>query len=74
MPNEKQFDNREELVDIRDIHIDASLPQPDRIRSFVEQVRNPYLFRVGEVTVKVSYSDCGCSLNDRFSDMISLMG
>lgn len=74
MLHEKCSDDNEDLVDIRDIHIDTTLPQPERIRSFVEQVRNPYQFKVGEVTVKVSYSDCGCSLNDRFSDMISLMG
>lgn len=73
MTHEKHPGSREELVDIRDIRIDASLSQPERIRSFLEQVKNPYHFRVGEVTVKVSYSDCGCSLNDRFSDMISLM-
>ena len=71
---DKHSGNREELVDIRDIHIDTSLPQSERIRSFIKQVKNPYHFKVGKVTVKVSYSDCNCSLNDRFSDMISLMG
>lgn len=62
------------LVDVRDIHIDSSLPQEERIRSFVRQVRDPYHFRVGDVAVSVSYANCSCSLNDRFSELLSLMG
>ena len=61
------------LVDIRDIQIDQSLPQKERVRSFIQQVRNPYQFKVGDVTVRVSYSDCNHSLNDRFADLLSLM-
>ena len=39
--------DREELVDIRDVHIDRSLPIEERIRSFVEQIKNPYCFKCG---------------------------
>lgn len=37
------------LVDIRDVKVDRSLPVEDRIRSYVEQVKDPYCFRVGDV-------------------------
>ena len=41
------------LVDIRDVKVDRSLPVEDRIRSYVEQVKDPYCFRVGDVKVRV---------------------
>lgn len=37
------------LVDIRDVKVDRSLPVEDRIRSYVEQVKDPYCFRCGDV-------------------------
>ena len=62
-----------ELVDIRDVHIDSDLPQEERIRSFVRQVNNPYRFKVGEVTVNISYADTSATLNDCFADMLSIL-
>lgn len=61
------------LVDIRDITIDSSLPQDERIKAFISQVKNPYRFRVGDVVVNVSYAGDGASLNDRFAEMLSMM-
>ena len=62
------------LVDIRDIHIDSELPKEQRIRSFVQQVRDPYCFKVGDVVVKVSYSGGDATLTDRFVNMLSMLG
>ena len=52
------------LVDIRNVKIDTSLPVLERIKSYIEQVKNPYYFRVGDVAVHVSYSESGPSLQD----------
>lgn len=60
------------LVDLRDVHVDTALPQQERLRSFIEQVRDPYRFRVGDVVVNVSYTGGG-TLNDRFAEMMSMM-
>lgn len=60
------------LVDIRDVRIDAALPQEEKIRSFIEQIKDPYRFKVGDVVVNVSYSG-KATLNDRFTEMMSLM-
>lgn len=60
------------LVDLRQVHVDTALPQQERIRSFIEQVKDPYHFRVGDVVVNVSYTGGG-TLNDRFAEMMSLM-
>lgn len=45
------MENRQELldslVDIRDVKIDRSLPVEERMKSYVEQIKNPYMFKVG---------------------------
>lgn len=60
----------DELVDIRNVHVDRSLPLEERVRSFVEQVKDPYHFRVGNVKVRVSYAGKDKTLNDSFSTML----
>lgn len=60
------------LVDIQNVQIDASLSENERIRSFVEQIRNPYRFKVGDVVVNVLYKGQE-TLNERFAEMMSLM-
>ena len=54
---------RDQLVDLRSVSIDKSLPVPERMSAFVKQVKNPYLFRVDDITVKVEFSS-GKSLED----------
>lgn len=60
------------LVDIQNVQIDTSLSERERIRSFVEQVRNPYRFKVGNVVVNILYKGQE-TLNERFAEMMSLM-
>ena len=43
------------LVDLKDVHIDTSLPVRERMRGFVQQVGNPYLFKVNGLIVKATY-------------------
>ena len=61
-----------QLVDIQNVQIDTSLSENERIRSFVEQVRDPYRFKVGDVVVNVLYKGQE-TLNERFAEMMSLM-
>lgn len=63
--------NPEELVDISEIEIDMKQSVQKRVKEYVEQVHNPYLVRVGEYIVKVGYSDCTETLNDRLKQYIS---
>ena len=51
------FSSAEVVTDLREVQIDASKPIPERVESFLTQVGNPYLFKVGDVTVKVNYKD-----------------
>ena len=60
-----------ELVDIRDVVIDKSLPLEERVKSYVEQIKNPYCFKVGDVVVRVSYAGKDKTLTDSFTAMIA---
>ena len=64
---------RESLVDIRDVKLDSSMEQADRVRSFIQQVKNPYRFKVGDVVVNVAYTNGGATLNECFAYMLSLL-
>lgn len=57
--------NRDDLVDIRDVKIDRTLPKEDRIRSFIMQIGNPYCFKCGNVVVKTSFADTEVTLEER---------
>lgn len=59
------------LVDIRDVRVDASAPVKERMRSYVEQIGNPYLFRMGDVVVRVSYADTQATIDDSFANLIA---
>ncbi len=52
------------LVDIRNVHVDANLPKPERIAEFIRQIKDPYHFKCGEFVVSVKYAKNGVSLED----------
>ena len=45
----------ETLVDLRDVRIDTSLPVRERMVSYLDQVGNPYLFRVDGLVIQATY-------------------
>lgn len=48
-------ENHEKLVDLKEIQLDESKSVHERMLDFLEKVRNPYLFRVGDMIVKVNF-------------------
>lgn len=58
-----------ELTDIRTVDIDTEKPLLFRIIDYVNQVRNPYCFRVGDVKVRMRFADTDRTLTDNFVDM-----
>jgi hypothetical protein len=63
--SQQDFPNidKEQLVDIRSIEIDPDLPIAERLLKFLEEVKNPYLFRVGKVPIRVMFSETGKPLD-----------
>lgn len=49
--------DKEELVDIKDINIDSTLPYELKILSYIEQIKNPYCYRMGDVIVKIEFDE-----------------
>ncbi len=54
-----------DLVDIRDVSVDMELPKEERIVDFVRKIKNPYLFRYGDVIVECVFSGDDHTLSDR---------
>lgn len=74
MANEQsKKDLLESLVDIRDVKIDRSKPVEERMKSYVEQIKNPYLFKVGKTIVRVSYANTQATINDNFVNLLASM-
>ncbi|MEG2520130.1 MAG: hypothetical protein RSA86_02170 [Christensenellaceae bacterium] len=65
--------DRDTLVDIRDLDIDTSQPKEERLKAFVQQIKNPYCFKVGKVTVGVSFANNGISFEQRMENYIQTL-
>ncbi len=58
------------LTDLSTISVDRSQPASRRMTDFLEAICNPYLFRVGEVVVKVKFNPSGKRFSDAVSDAL----
>ena len=59
-----------ELVDIRDVNIDPSLPLAERKKQYYQQIKDPHCFRYGDMIVRVSFMDNGLTLQDRIKQYL----
>ena len=55
---------RAALVDIASVHIDTTLPAAERMENYLQQVKNPYLFRSGNTIVRVRFDPAGKDLRE----------
>lgn len=53
-----------ELKDITKIEIDSCLTKEQKIKKLVQELINPYEFKVGDVLVKVSFNKNGTTLQE----------
>ncbi len=49
--------DKDSLVDIQNVEVNSKLPVRDRVFDFIRQIKNPYIFRFGKTTVRISYAD-----------------
>ena len=70
----KDVDNRcvdkDSLVDLDSVQIDSSQSVQERVQSFLQQIQNPYCFRIGDVAVKVNYKQDGPSFQQNLEDIL----
>ena len=73
----KQVDVRtishNELIDLKEIKIDEEKKKKQRIQQFVEQVKNPFCFKVGEIVVSVGFSNDGISFEERMKQYLDTL-
>lgn len=62
--------NKEDLVDVSGFTFDTSVPQEQRAARIIQAVKNPYCFRVGDIGVKLEFSDNAPTLQDVFTDLL----
>lgn len=47
--------SKDSLVDLRDVNIDPVKSVAEKMNDYFGQIKNPYLFKVGDVRVNVSF-------------------
>lgn len=62
----------EDLVDIRTVNIDMDLPKDQRIQSFIKQIKNPYLFRCGDMVIQSVFSETEITLDERLKQFFRI--
>lgn len=62
--------NKEDLVDLGSVIIDTSRPTEERMLDFLYQIKNPYLFKVGDVAVKVIYGNTDVTLQKQMENLV----
>lgn len=58
------------LVDINDVHITENDTKDNKIKSYIEQIKNPYHFKVGDIEVECSFTGT-ISLEDRIRSFMT---
>jgi len=62
--------DKDSLVDLDSVQIDSSQSVQERVQSFLQQIQNPYCFRIGDVAVKVNYKQDGPSFQQNLEDIL----
>lgn len=65
--------DRRHLRDIQSVKINPSLPRRERIKSFLEQIGDPYCYLDGGTVVSVGYADTSVSLEDRLRSYVNTL-
>ncbi|MDD6618605.1 MAG: DUF6870 family protein [Bariatricus sp.] len=62
--------NPDTLVDIATVEVDRSLPRAEQMKQFLEQIKNPYLYKCNGVVVKIAYATTESTIEDRLEQYI----
>lgn len=62
--------DKSKLVDLRDVKIDRRLRKENRIKSYIKQIKNPYLFKVGDTAVRIRFNESGPSFEEKLLAVI----
>ena len=57
------------LLDRSKVRINPDVPTEQRIREWIEQLGNPYIYLDGGFVVKLCFSEKGASIEDRINSL-----
>lgn len=61
------------LVDIQDVKIDITRTREERIRQYLDQIKNPRYCKCDDTIIKLNYPDTNITINDIIDNHISEM-
>lgn len=61
--NPKTVD-RSRLVQRSSVRLDPSAPREERLRDFIQQIKNPYCYLDGKTVVKISFANTDTTMED----------
>jgi len=61
--NPKTVD-RSRLVQRSSVRLDPSAPKEERLRDFIQQIKNPYCYLDGKTVVKISFASTDTTMED----------
>lgn len=61
------------IKNINDLIIDPTLPKRERIKSYLEQMENPYVYEDNGTTVRLKFAETNESLTDRILSVANTM-
>ncbi len=59
---------KDALTDISQVTVDKTKPVKERLTEFINEVGNPYVFKVGDIAVKVCYNPNGKNISEAVAD------
>lgn len=59
----------QDLVDISTIEIETSAGKQERITQYLDAIKNPYHFRVGNTVVHVQFADTATTVQDSVTNV-----
>lgn len=48
--------NIEDFADLKSLTVDKAKPKQERLKQFIEDVKNPYTVRVGDILVQIEFA------------------
>lgn len=60
--------DRSKMVDVNEISVDSSLPVAQKVKNYIEQIKNPYCFLCGDTPVKIRFVSDAKSLKTSLKD------
>ena len=62
--------DKNDLVDLKEIPFDNTIPQEQRAAYIFQMIKNPYCFRVGNIGVKLEFTENAPTIQTLLTDVL----